>query len=114
MSDGSNRLTFRDPQSFESIGQVAITADGQAVDRLNELECVGDRVYANVWMTDTIVRIDPATGQVEAIIDALGLLSADERRGADVLNGIAYDPADGAFLITGKLWPKPFRVNFVP
>jgi glutaminyl-peptide cyclotransferase len=66
-----------------------------------------------VWMTDTIVRIDMKTGQVTATFDASGLLTPAERLGTDVLNGIAYDPADQTFLITGKLWPKLFRVKFV-
>jgi glutaminyl-peptide cyclotransferase len=113
MSNGSSQLTFRDPGTFDVLGQVPVVAEGRPMEQLNELECVGDRVYANVWMTDTILRIDPASGQVDGIIDASGLLTPDERRNADVLNGIAYDPGDGTFLITGKLWPKMFRVQFV-
>jgi len=70
-------------------------------------------VYANVWMKDRIVRIDPATGRVTATIDAPNLLSPLERHADAVLNGIAYDPSDKTFLITGKLWPKVFRVRFV-
>jgi glutaminyl-peptide cyclotransferase len=114
MSDGSSRLTFRDPDSFAVIGGVDVTAEGRPIAQLNELECVGDRVYSNVWQTETILRIDPASGQVDAMIDAAGLLSPSERQGADVLNGIAYDPTDGTFLITGKHWPKLFRAQFVP
>ena len=85
--------------------------DGRPLDRLNELECVGGEVYANVWTTDTIVRIDMKSGRVTARIDASGALPA-ERVGVDVLNGIAHDPADGTFLITGKLWPRIFKVRF--
>jgi len=113
MSTGSSSLTFRDPQTFQSTGTLPVTADGRPMDQLNELECVGDRVYSNVWMTDTILRIDAATGQVDATIDASGLLTDTDRIGADVLNGIAYIPEDGTFLITGKLWPKLFKVQFV-
>jgi glutaminyl-peptide cyclotransferase len=112
MSNGSSSLTFRDPDSFEPIGQLPVTLDGQPLAQLNELECVGDSVYANVWLTDQIVRIDEATGRVTAVIDASGLLTPEEHRGADVLNGIAYDPATGHFLITGKDWPKLFEVQF--
>ena len=114
MSDGSSSLTFRDPATFAPTGAVTVTMDGQPVERLNELECVGDRVYANIWMTDLIVRIDPSTGQVDAAIDAANLLQPSERFGADVLNGIAYDPEKDVFLITGKLWPRMFEVRFVP
>jgi glutamine cyclotransferase len=96
------------------LGSVTVRDGGTEIARLNELECVDGSVYANVWTTDTIVRIDPGTGQVTARIDAGGLLTAAEREGADVLNGIAYDPASGDFLVTGKLWPKLFRVRFVP
>jgi glutaminyl-peptide cyclotransferase len=121
MSDGSATLTFRDPGTFEPAGTVQVSRDGAPLEQLNELECVGDRVWANVWMTDEIVRIDPETGRVDAVVDAAGLLSAEERTGTDVLNGIAAAPefgGDGApedtFLITGKLWPTVFLVRFVP
>jgi len=113
MSDGSDRLTFRDPESFAVQRTVDVTQQGLPLGRLNELECVGGSVYANVWRTDTIVRIDSGTGRVLETIDASGLLTPAERRSADVLNGIAYDPADATFLLTGKLWPKIFRVRFM-
>lgn len=113
MSNGSGTLTVRSPETFAVSRTVKVTEAGRPVDRLNELECVGSDVYANVWTTDTIVRIDMKTGQVTASIDASGLLTPAERLGVDVLNGIAYDPADRTFLITGKLWPKLFRVRFV-
>ncbi|HEX6904466.1 MAG TPA: glutaminyl-peptide cyclotransferase [Thermoanaerobaculia bacterium] len=114
MSDGSNRLTFRDPKTFTVLGSVGVTLAGQPVDRVNELECVDGVVYANVWQTSDILRIDPKDGRVTAVIDASGLLSPDEQRQAEVLNGIAWDPAKKTFLITGKLWPKMFEVTFVP
>ncbi|MEC3978592.1 glutaminyl-peptide cyclotransferase [Amycolatopsis sp. H20-H5] len=109
MSNGSSKLTFRDPVSFAVTGEVSV-----GYDQLNELECVGDTVYANVWQTDTILRIDTTTGHVTGVIDASGLLSDSERTGADVLNGIAAVPGTDEFLLTGKLWPKQFRVKFVP
>ena len=114
MSDGSATLTERDPQSFAVQRSIRVTQDGAPVERLNELECVGAYVYANVWTTDTIVKIDAASGRVTARIDAAGLLGPMDRVGVDVLNGIAHDPSDGTFLITGKLWPRLFRVRFEP
>ena len=113
MSDGSSRLTFRGPETFRPVREVTVRHDGRPVDQLNELECVGGHVYANVWQTDRLVRIDPKTGAVTATIDASGLLNPAERFGTDVLNGIAHDPSNDTFLITGKLWPKLFRVRFV-
>jgi glutaminyl-peptide cyclotransferase len=112
MSNGSDALTVRHPATFAVTRTVKVTMAGQPVDRLNELECVGGEVYANVWTTDTIVRIDMTSGRVTARIDASRLLAPAERLGVDVLNGIAHDSADGTFLITGKLWPKIFKVRF--
>jgi glutaminyl-peptide cyclotransferase len=114
MSDGSAELTFRDPATFTPLGSVTVTRDGAPLTMLNELECVGDHVWANIWQTDEIVRIDPATGQVDAVVDAVGLLTERERAGADVLNGIAAVPGTDTFLITGKLWPTMFLVRFIP
>lgn len=123
-SDGTPVLAFRDPVTFKLVRRVTVTVDAPAVSlaglppgpvrMLNELECVGGSVYANVWQTDLIVRIDPASGRVTAVIDAAGLLTPTERAAADVLNGIAYDRASGVFLVTGKLWPRLFEVRFVP
>ena len=113
MSDGSAQLTFRGPETFRPVRAVTVRDDGRPVEQLNELECVGGHVYANIWQTDRIVRIDPKTGGVTATIDASGLLNPAERFGTDVLNGIAYDSSNDTFLITGKLWPKLFRVRFV-
>jgi glutaminyl-peptide cyclotransferase len=112
MSDGSSRLTFRDASSFEVLGSVEVEIGGAPVDQLNELECVGDRVFSNVWQTDWILEIDPTSGEVLTQIDASGLLTSSEANAADVLNGIAYDPDTRHFFITGKLWPKLFEVRF--
>ncbi len=114
MSDGSDTLSLRDPETFAEQQRIPVTLDGTAVSRLNELECVGGVVYANVWLSDRIVRIDPGSGEITAVVDASALLTAAERKGSDVLNGIAYDGANDTFLLTGKLWPKMFRVKFVP
>lgn len=112
MSNGSNRLTFRDRRTFEVLGDVAVTLRGFPLTQLNELECVGDAVYANVYQTDYLVRIDPSSGRVTHYIEASGLLTREEARGVDVLNGIAFDPGAETFYITGKLWPKMFEVTF--
>lgn len=114
MSDGSATLTKRDPESFEVLGTVEVTARGQPVEGLNELECAKGSVYANIFTTDYIVRIDPASGQVQRVVDASALLSAEERARLSrdaVLNGIAYNPESDTFYLTGKLWPKVFEVN---
>ncbi len=113
MSDGSATLTVRRPTDFGVVRSIRVVSGGQPLDQLNELECVDGFVYANVWMRDLIVKIDPATGRVVSEIAAPNLLSPLERRGVDVLNGIAYDATDKTFLITGKLWPKVFRVKFI-
>ncbi|MEU5154879.1 glutaminyl-peptide cyclotransferase [Glycomyces sp. NPDC021274] len=114
MSDGSATLTFRDPKTFEATGTVDVTLEGEPVFQINELECTGGQVWANLWQTDQIVRIDPATGEVGAVVDATGLLPAEEAGGADVLNGIAAAEEDGTFYLTGKLWPKLYLVEFTP
>lgn len=114
MSDGSAELTFRDPESFDLIGSVEITRSGEPQPMINELECVGDQVWANIWLTDEIVRIDPERGVVDAVVDATGLLTSEEQNGADVLNGIAAIPDTDTFFITGKLWPWVFEVAFEP
>lgn len=114
MSDGSARLTFRDPEDFSVTGSVTVTESGTELAELNELECVGDAVYANVWHSDVLRRIDVDSGRVTARIDASGLLTPDERADADVLNGVAKYPGSDQFLLTGKLWPTMFRVRFVP
>lgn len=112
-SDGTDRLRFHDPDTFAEIGSTTVTLDGQPVAALNELECVDGQVYANIWRTDRIVRIDAATGRVTAVIDAAGLLDARRRAGTDVLNGIAA-VGGGELLLTGKYWPVTFHVRLVP
>ena len=112
MSDGSDSLTIRDPETFVITGTVPVRLDESPVASLNELECVAGKVYANIWQPDTIVEIDPTTGNVTAVIDASGLLNGTDAVGVDVLNGIAYDETSETFLLTGKLWPAMFVVVF--
>lgn len=113
MSDGSATLTFRDPATFEATGSVEVTSAGLPVVKLNELECRGSEVWANVWETRSIVRIDAATGSVTGVLDLTGLADPDPSatdRGA-VLNGIAYDPTTDTWLVTGKLWPTMYELR---
>ena len=118
MSDGSATLTFRDPETFEEQGHVVVTDAGRPMRNLNELECVRDGdasfVLANVWQRETLVRIDPTTGQITARIDARGLLQGRERYGTDVLHGVAWLPESDTYLLTGKYWPAAFEVVFEP
>jgi glutaminyl-peptide cyclotransferase len=114
MSDGSSRITFRAADDFRWLSTVEVTLDGEPVERLNELEWVGDRIYANVLGEERILRIEPQSGRIDAVVDASGLLTPQERRMVDVLNGIAYDPATETFWITGKFWPRMYRAVFEP
>ncbi len=111
LSDGSATLRFFDPATFRETGKVAVIDHGSPVQALNELELVRNEVFANVWQTDRICRIDPASGRVTGWIDLPGLLPEAERRGADVLNGIAYDAAHDRLFVTGKLWPHLFEIR---
>ena len=112
MSDGSSRLTIRDPESFLIVDEITVTRDGVPVTEINELECAEGDIYANVWKTNDILVIDRSSGNVRAVFDASGLLTAEESESADALNGIAYLEESGTFLITGKLWPTMFEVTF--
>lgn len=115
MSDGSDKLLKRDPLTFEVIEEIPVAKDGFSVWRLNELECVGDEIFANIYPTNRIVRIDKRSGEVRAEIDGYGL-SVASRRAPDpeaVFNGIAYDPATGHFYVTGKLWPSLFEIEIL-
>ncbi|MEO8195562.1 MAG: glutaminyl-peptide cyclotransferase [Thermoanaerobaculia bacterium] len=113
-SDGGSRLTFRSPVDFSPQRELAVVRAGKLQFYLNELEWVNGEIWANVWQSDEILRIDPQTGQVTGSLDASQLLSAEERRHTDVLNGIAWDPERKLFLITGKDWPKLFAVKIRP
>ncbi len=113
MTTGSHMLYRRDPESFELLGGVAVTRDGIPERMINELACVGRYVYANVFLTDRIVRIDKRTGRVVEVIDASGLIPEGGRpQSTDaVLNGIAHDPSTDTFYLTGKLWPTMWEAR---
>ncbi len=114
MSDGTSELRFLDPGSFAETGRIAVTLNGRPVESLNELEWIGGEVYANVWNTDLIVRIDPATGAVVGVVDLRPLrAAADDAPSTDALNGIAYDEKTDRLFVTGKNWPKLFEVKLV-
>jgi glutamine cyclotransferase len=116
MSDGSDRLFFRDPETFAVTGSVRVRDDGLPVTYLNELEYIDGEVWANVYQTDWIVRIDPASGEVIGWIDMRGLRPANDPRweNVDVLNGIARDPDSGRLFVTGKDWPELFEIELIP
>ncbi|MCY4024332.1 MAG: glutaminyl-peptide cyclotransferase [Anaerolineaceae bacterium] len=139
MSDGSATLVRRDPKDFSLLEELPVTLEGAPLSEfvsydeqvlplseresglvyaqlelLNELECVEGLVYANVWLSELILVIDGASGEVRSIIDASGLLPMEEQAEADVLNGIAWLPERETFLLTGKLWPTLFEVRLVP
>jgi glutaminyl-peptide cyclotransferase len=121
MSNGSDKLYLRDPKTFELKQTISVQLFDEAVFQLNELECVGNYVYANIFYSDTIVKIDKVTGRVAAYIDTRDLIldgqpmmtpqqvSLLQQR--NVLNGISYDPETGNFMLTGKLWPVLFVVR---
>ncbi len=115
MSDGTSILHFLDPETLEEIGQIEVYDQNGPVTRLNELEYIHGEVYANIWKTDRIARIDPHTGRVVGWIDLTGLLTEQDRvEPVDVLNGIAYDAENDRLFVTGKLWPKIFEIEIIP
>lgn len=120
MSDGTDTLSFVDPAATMLSGQltivrqVKVTRQGAPLTRLNELEYINGSVFANVWLTDLIVQIDPASGAVIGELNLSGLLSPAERAAADVLNGIAYDAVGDRLFVTGKYWPALFEIALQP
>lgn len=115
MSDGTPVLRVLDPETLQVVRRILVTADGVPVTYLNELEWVDGEIYANVWLTNRIARIDPASGQVVGWIDLTGLFDVNQLPdpGNDVLNGIAYDAKQRRLFVTGKRWPKLFEIRLV-
>jgi glutamine cyclotransferase len=113
MSDGSNKLYFIDPLNFNTVSTIEVYDNQSMVVNLNELEYIGGEIWANIYMTDLIARIDPSTGKVTGYLDLVGIISPSERRndGDDVLNGIAWDPDADRIFVTGKNWPKLFEIS---
>ena len=114
MSDGSDELRILDPLTFGERRCIKVTAVGAPLRNLNELEYVKGEIFANVWQTDYIARIAPDTGKVSGYIDLRGLLTAAERAGTDVLNGIAYDAGHDRLFVTGKWWPRLYEIRVRP
>ncbi len=115
MSDGTPDIRFLDPVTLKQIGTLHVTDQGRPVENLNEVEWVKGQIYANIWQTDRIARIDPHTGHVLGWIDLTGILSPADRVAGetDVLNGIAYDPKGDRLFVTGKNWPKLFEIKLM-
>ncbi|MEL7561885.1 MAG: glutaminyl-peptide cyclotransferase [Dehalogenimonas sp.] len=115
MSDGTANIYFIDPVTLQQMSQVEVKDGTTPVVRLNELEYIEGKIYANVWQTDRIAIIDPVSGRVEGWIDLTGLLTPAQASGinVDVLNGIAYDAAEKRLFVTGKFWPLIFEIQLV-
>jgi glutamine cyclotransferase len=114
LSDGTNQIRFLDPETFTVRRTISVLENGQPLEELNELEYVKGEIYANVWRTDRIVRIDPRDGRLTGTIDLSGLLpEADRDADTDVLNGIAYDEQGDRLFVTGKDWSKLFEIRLV-
>jgi glutamine cyclotransferase len=114
MSDGSSQIRVLDPSNMTERRRIDVRHNGSPVEDLNELEYVEGEIWANVWQTDRIARISPASGQVTGWIDLKGLLSQMFANSVDVLNGIAYDAKGKRLFVTGKLWPSVFQIRIIP
>ncbi len=115
LSDGTATIRFLDPETSRVVRKIVVKDHGSPVTELNELEFIHGQIYANIWHTDRIVRISPATGKVLGSIDLAGLLPAGEQSDPEaVLNGIAWDAAHDRLFVTGKLWPKLFEIKVIP
>ncbi|UTW55585.1 glutaminyl-peptide cyclotransferase [Kordiimonas sp. SCSIO 12610] len=115
MSDGTNKLRYLDPEKFNEVKEISVTFEGNPVQKINELEWVNGEIFANVWQSDLILRIDPETGAVKGILDLTGILpdgTVPDRRN-NVLNGIAYDADTNRLFVTGKKWPTLFEIQIV-
>lgn len=112
MSDGTPKIYFRNPKSFQMEKEITVKLDGKELGYLNELEYIDGEIWANIYGSDYIARIDPASGRIKALIDCRNVLANELRKpSTDVLNGIALDPATGHIYITGKNWPRIFRIK---
>ncbi|MDQ1610137.1 MAG: glutaminyl-peptide cyclotransferase [Pyrinomonadaceae bacterium] len=114
MSDGTDQIRFLDPATLKTTRTINVKDRGEPIDQLNELEYIDGEIYANIYQTDRIARIEPKTGRIIGWIDLTGLLALKDRTGGeDVLNGIAYDEAGKRLFVTGKMWPKLFEIEIV-
>jgi glutamine cyclotransferase len=114
MSDGTNVLYLLEPESFTVVSRIEVYDDKEKIDSLNELEYINGEIWANIWMSDLIARIDPQSGKVNGYINLKGILPESERLSdTDVLNGIAYDKEGGRIFVTGKRWPKLYEIKII-
>jgi glutamine cyclotransferase len=114
MSDGTNRIRFLDPASFQVQRTISVFDQGQPLTQINELEYINGEIYANIWKTDRIVRIDPTTGKINAWVDMTGLHHrGDPASVENCLNGIAYDAEHDRLFVTGKRWPSLYEIRLV-
>ena len=114
MDDGTDKLTFIDPANFQPIRKLQVIQNGVPRDSLNELEYIHGYIYANIWMNNSIVRIDPSNGKVVGVLDLTGLVTDARSKypNAEVLNGIAYYQKNDRIYVTGKLWPAIYQIDF--
>lgn len=114
MSDGTSKIRFFDPKSFEQLDEIEVTYQGNLIDNINELEYINGQIYANIWYENYIVIIDPVSGQVTGRIDLQGIINPDDYDyPINVLNGIAYDQENSSLFVTGKYWPLIFEIRLV-
>ncbi len=113
MSDGTSKLRFLDPDTFEETSRLRVTFRGKPLPHLNELEWVNGEIFANVWMSDAVVRIDPESGVVTGLIDLRGLRPEESNYIEHVLNGVAYNKEDERLFVTGKNWPTLFEIELI-
>lgn len=115
MSNGTDTIRFRDPKTFKSLRRIKVTENGSPVTGLNELEWVKGEIWANVWPSNRIVRIDPGDGQVVGSLDLSALRQAEDAKGqADVTNGIAYLRSQDRLFVTGKWWDTVYEIKVTP
>lgn len=118
MSDGTSDLRVLDPATLAETGRIHVTCDGRPIKNINELEWVKGEIYANIWLTNLIVRINPGSGEVAGLIDVSDLAGmaaqADAGHAVDVPNGIAFDEATDRLFVTGKLWPTLYQITLSP
>lgn len=114
MSDGTFELTYLNPADMSVEKTVSVTESGYGLDHINELEYINGFIYANVWMTNHLIKIDPASGEVVGRIDLddLGVKAKAKYPRSLEMNGIAYDPATDKILVTGKMWPEIYEISF--
>ena len=110
LSDGSSIIRWFTPENFDEVRRLNVKANSVEVNLLNELEWVNDKIWANIWLTNTIVIIDPTSGAIERRLDLTNISQHEQNRGGDVLNGIVFIPAENAVYVTGKWWRKAYRI----